>query len=118
VRPSEFEKADMNTRWDVPIPDDCPLDAASTPHDAKWAEGVLPSGEWEFRSRYPQIFAHRSGMGYIGISHCGNGLVLDWGRPDWDSNMTRDQRDAAEILFAAMQGDSPEVVALRAEYTR
>jgi hypothetical protein len=91
---------------------------AAQPMTVDQAEQVLPSGEWvaewyyvgdtfstiQFRND-AEINAYIDVCTLGGFSHdCGDGIT------------SRDQRDAAEVLFAAMQGDSPEAVALRERY--
>jgi hypothetical protein len=84
---------------------------AALTRGVEWAKGVLPSGEWRCRVGEKFSFLYkRNTDSYIQYQHWAHCVEIWYTWPP----MNREIRDAAEILFDAMQHDE----ALRKEYER
>ena len=88
-------------------------DGKAQPMTVNVARKVLPSGEWIIESS-PHFWSLRNNGGDIDLViliYTDSGIVTNA-----SYEITRAQRDAAEVLFYAMRGDSEEARDLRKEY--
>lgn len=88
--------------------------AALLPMTVVDAEKVLPSSEWHLNEmKYGPFMA---------LEHSDNEQFFTWSSRTqlvfgMYTGMTRDEHDAADVLFREMQGDTPEAEARRERYS-